>query len=300
MSLTVFRGWWALGFTGEPRQVWLATDASGPVGCYLLELPDQENTSLGLCVPLVAPAARRRGLGTALLRHCCRQAERAGRDRLIGGTAEGSAGQAFARSVGAADGLTDERRVLTADASLAARMARLRASATPAAAGYEVLRWSGATPEEHLAQVAAVNDAMGDAPHEAGLEAQRWDGARIRASEERSVAQGLRLYSVAARQVTTGQLAALTQVMIDSAAPDWGFQQITAVTRPHRGHRLGLLIKSDLHQWLARAEPRVRQFLTHNSETNQHMVAINEQLGYRVTARIRSWELSVPGYLARA
>ena len=34
-------------------------------------------------------------------------------------------------------------------------------------------------------------------------------------------------------------------------APSWGFQELTAVTRPHRGHRLGLLVKAAMLEWLA-------------------------------------------------
>jgi RimJ/RimL family protein N-acetyltransferase len=86
--------------------------------------------------------------------------------------------------------------------------------------------------------------------------------------------------------------------MTDALVPGWGYQFLTAVTRAHRGHRLGLLVKVATHQWLVDAEPGVRRVQTSNSETNRHMIAINEALGYRPTARLRSWELSVPEYLA--
>jgi hypothetical protein len=51
MSLAAFRAWWAYGFTGDPRQTWLATEETGPVGCYLLELPERENARLVVCLP---------------------------------------------------------------------------------------------------------------------------------------------------------------------------------------------------------------------------------------------------------
>ena len=54
MSLPGFTGWWGTGFTGEPRQVWLAVADTGPVGCYLLELPHRENPSIGTTVLVVA------------------------------------------------------------------------------------------------------------------------------------------------------------------------------------------------------------------------------------------------------
>jgi hypothetical protein len=58
------------------------------------------------------------------------------------------------------------------------------------------------------------------------------------------------------------------------------------------GHRLGLLLKLAMMELLAKAEPQVRQLFTMNSETNEHMIAINETLGYRVIGKpVRSWEL---------
>ena len=137
----------ATGFTGEPRQVWLAADDTGPVGCYLLELPHRENTGLGDTVVVVAPGARRRGLGTELLAHCCAQA---GQDGPHPGGRRDAGGRtrampSLARQAAAA-GLTEVRRILPVDDALPARLTRLRAEAEPAAAGYELLTWAGRDP----------------------------------------------------------------------------------------------------------------------------------------------------------
>jgi GNAT superfamily N-acetyltransferase len=288
-----FRGWWAHGFTGDPRQVWLATDAGGPVGCYLLELPERENAEVGVCLPVVAPAARRRGLGTALLAHCAAQARCAGRTLLSSQARHGSAGEAFARAAGARGGLANIRRVLQIDDELPALLTRLRAAAEPAAAGYSLLSWSGPTPAEHLERVARLVAAMSDAPRSESMEAERWDAARVRETEDSSLTQGLRLHSVAARQSRTGELAALTQVVTDPATPAWGFQALTVVTPRHRGRRLGLLVKVAMHQELADLEPGIRHVLTENAEANAHMIAINEQFGYRISERFREWELDL-------
>ena len=103
---------------------------------------------------------------------------------------------------------------------------------------------------------------------------------------------GGREYTVAARHDATGDLAAITQVAVDPGAPEWGHQAITAVTRPHRGHRLGLLIKAAMLEWLATAEPRVGRVNTYNSATNRHMIAINEALGFELLGpSATSWEL---------
>ena len=38
-------------------------------------------------------------------------------------------------------------------------------------------------------------------------------------------------------------------------------------------------------QWLAEAEPRLETVDTWNTESNDHMIAVNQQLGYRVLGR---------------
>jgi GNAT superfamily N-acetyltransferase len=295
-SLAGFRNRWAYGFEGrDPRQAWLATDAGGPAGCYLLELPDRENVTLGTGTLAVPPPRRRRGIGTALLAHCAAQARAAGRTTLLGPAALDSAGEAFARAAGAAGGLTDVRRVLhTADLT-PELLAGLRAEAEARAAGYTLLTWAGPAPDEHVDQVARLYEVMGDAPREEGVAAQRIDADRVRAIEASSRGPEFGVYTVAARHDASGTLAAMTLVITQAQLPGQALQALTAVDRPHRGHRLGLLVKVAVHEWLARAEPGVRAVFTFNTQSNEHMIAINERLGYRVSGRFRSWELAVAG-----
>jgi hypothetical protein len=68
------------------------------------------------------------------------------------------------------------------------------------------------------------------------------------------------------------------------------------VTRQHRGHRLGLLVKTAMLEWLAVAEPRLERIVTGNAAVNQHMIAINEELGYELLEPLaQSYELPVAG-----
>jgi GNAT superfamily N-acetyltransferase len=299
-SFEDFTRWWAHGYDGSPRQTWLASNGSGePVGCYLLALPAQENTTMARCALVVAPARRRAGAGRALLAHCAAQARRAGRRRLASESTtrakvrEGSPGAAFAADMGASTGIAEVIRALDVDAGLLAGLASLRADAERHSCGYALLSWLGASPDEHIDQVARVNDAMSDAPRDAGVQPQAWDADRIRSLEQTAIAHGLCFYSVAARHLATGDFAALTQITADPGTPGWGIQQITAVTPEHRGHRLGLLVKIAMLELLTGCGPDVRRILTGNAGSNEHMIAINAQLGYQVSAVYRSWELDL-------
>lgn len=300
MSARAFGGWLALGWTEDHPQTWLARDQAGePCGWYALDLPRRENRHLASLSPLVRPGRRRRGAGTALLRHAAARAAEDGRTRLAGDAREGSPGEAFARALGAERGVTEVRRVLRLSGVAPGRLAELRSRAASAARGYALTTWEGPAPPDLTAQVAALAEAMADAPRDAGTESQRWDTARVRESDGRVAAQGLRFYSVAARCERTGEVAGLTQLAVDPLADEWGFQELTAVTRPHRGRRLGLLVKAAMLELLAEREPQLASIITGNAEANEHMIAINAELGYEVLDRWLSWQLDVEPALAR-
>ena len=297
MSFGVFRVMLEQGWCCEPREAWLARSEPGAggdaiVGGYTLELPDRENLGRSGLWIVVAPARRRAGLGEALLRHASARASELGRSRLTGDVRAGTPGDAFARAAGAAAELTEARRTLDVRSIPAARLAELRASIKAVSAGYALLEWSGPVPEAYLDAVAALNEAMGDAPRSAGEERQSWDAERVRQTGRRAIRQGLRHYSVAARHEATGELAGLTEAAIDPADPEWGHQELTAVVRGHRGHRLGLLLKVAMLELLAEREPRMGRIETYNAESNAHMVAINETLGYQVAGRLMFRQLA--------
>ena len=290
LSLAAFRHWVTQGWSCNPTEVWVAADeATGEtVGFCRIELPEPENRDHAHGGPVVRPAARRRGAGSALLRHAVERARANGRSRFGGEPLEGSAGDAFARQTGAKAGLVEARRVLDLGKVPPGRFARLRAEAAEKAAGYTLVSWAGPTPEEHLGRVAAAFNAMNDAPHEPEHEDNVWDAERVRERADAPVRTGvLRGYSVAAVAGTDGELAGLTQVFVDPEIPDFGFQGVTAVPRPHRGHRLGLLTKAAMLEWLAEAEPKLERIATGNAASNSHMIAVNETLGY---------ELAGPGW----
>jgi GNAT superfamily N-acetyltransferase len=294
MPPRAFAAWLALGFTEDPRETWLARDDSGePCGWYALNLPERENRHLAGLSLTVHAARRRAGRGTALLRHAAGRARQAGRTVFEFDALEGSPGAAFAGTLKTRPAGTEVRRVLDLDGLPPERRVTLRAEAESAARGYALRTWRGPAPEDAVAGVAALNRAMADAPRESGHEAQTWDAARVRLDERRVAAMGLRARVIVATARATGELAALTQVCVDPAQPEWGFQELTAVARPHRGHRLGLLLKLVMLDLLAEEEPQLTRILTGNAAGNKHMIAINDQLGFTVLDRWPSWELDV-------
>jgi len=300
MSDRVFAGWLRLSWTEDRPETWLARDVTGaPRGFYLLTLPERENTHLAYLDPVVGLPYRRQGIGTALVRHAAGRAQQRGRVVLTAGTTVGSPGEAFSRALGARAGLPEANRVLDVRAIPGGHLARLRARAQAAAHGYSLLSYEGPIPEEYIEQVAALNQAGEDAPRNAGHDVQQWDVARLRAAQERTAGQGLRHYSMAARDDHTGGLVAITELHVDPQMAEWGRQELTVVARAHRGHRLGLLVKVAMLELLAEREPRLERIITGNADSNEHMIAINNELGYQLLDHWLSWELAVADVLAR-
>jgi len=282
MSARVLGGWLRLGWVGDPSEAWvLTTQEAGVVGFYRLQLPDLENLDRALLHVVVHPAHRRRGHGGALLRHATSRAGSVGRTVLAGEVRNGSPGDFFAARAGAKPGIGAAVRVLDLRATPAARIAGLRTAAEQSAAGYTLVSWTGPTPAEYLGRLAVAISAYEDAPQDAGVETEAWDGARVRDRGDGTVAEmGLRQYTIVAVHDASGDIAGMTQLAVDPGVPEWGHQALTAVTRPHRGHRLGLLVKTAMLQWLATAEPQVERIETGNASANRHMIAINEALGF--------------------
>ena len=276
------------GWLGDPGEVWLARDGGAVAGWYRLELPDLDNRELARLTLVVAPQSRRRGIGRELLRHASVRAAAAGRSVLSGmalaDTAlDGSAGADFARASGARPGITDVRRVLTVRDLPPGRLSELRAAAERAAAGYSLVTWTGLIPPELLGPVALMEEVMEDA-------SGGWDAARVDQRSNRIVrTTGVRRYWAGARHDDTGEIVAVTRLEVDPEDPAWGHQGLTAVAVPHRGHRLGLLLKAAMTQWFTTAEPLVERIHTSNSADNVHMIAINEALGYRVLDPASTW-----------
>lgn len=272
------------GWDNTPGEAWVALDDNDAVvGFYRLELPDLENLDRANGGPVVTPGMRRRGIGTELVRHLAARATAHGRTFLGCEMPAGSAGDAFAQALGARLDLEEVRRIQYLDKLAPGTVAALRASAAQATAGYSLVTWDGLIPEKYLGPMAEVFNAFADAPHGENVEVEVWDAERVRERTGRVLRAGvMRNHAYAAIHDATGEMAAFTGMLIDPEAPEWGYQQLTAVVRTHRGHRLGLLVKTAMLQLLAEVEPQLKQIQTGNAATNAYMIAVNEELGYTV------------------
>ena len=278
--------------------------SGGTVAGYLaLDLPLRENLD-NLDVSLaVHPAHRRRGVGRALHAYLLERMRELGRSRyaagtveaLPGGPARDDSGRWFAATVGAKSALDEVRRRLDLTALDEAAVDRMLAEATAKAAGYRLVTWQDAAPEEYAADVGYLDGRLvSDAP----MGDLRWDPPKVDVARLREVDQAIgagrwHRYSAGAVHEGSGRMVALTTIARQETSPWHAFQWITLVDPEHRGHRLGALVKVANLRYAQRHEPKLRVVDTWNAAVNQHMIAINEAIGFRPVDAWANWQLEL-------
>lgn len=265
-------------------------------GVARLTLHLRDNTHLADLAVWVLPGARRRGLGTALLREGLRRAAADGRTHVETEIDEPGAevpgaevpGVAFARRHGFACGLRETRRDLALPVA-PALLDELEAAARPYAEGYRIRTWRERVPQDLLADRALIERRMStDAPiGDLPVEEEDYDGARIRDNETLNIAQGRLVFAAGA--IRDGRLVAHSEVGVPRAVPQRGYQWGTLVLKGHRGHRLGMLVKIAALRELAAGSPGTTCVSTWNAETNAPMIAVNEALGFVPAGTLSSW-----------
>lgn len=266
-------------------------------------MPTRDNLHLAGCEILVHPEHRRRGIGSALMQAGLGIVREAGRTTVTagalsswgGGPARSEAGQWFLESLGFRLALTEVERRADVMALDGATEQRLYAEAQSRAGGYDVIGWTGRTPEELLDGVARLNSTfLTEAPTgDLDLEPENIDADYVRAQDDASLARGYFMCGVVARHRSSGEIVANTVIGVPTEPGTSAGQWITLVAPEHRGHRLGLLTKLENHRQLRRERPAVRWVYTGNADVNAHMIAINETLGFQVVDAWREYQRSL-------
>lgn len=258
---------------GPDDGLWVALRDGVPVGFGRLTMSKTENLDTATLRGAVAPDEQRRGAGRQLLDAALSLTER---PRIRARVWAGTPGEPALQALGfrADHSHVIRRLVLTREHP---NWARLRQQAEAAAAGYELRRQVGPTPPADMAAMRTLREAINDAPEPGDFE--EYPPERIAAYEASLAEGGLRPYVLRAYHRDTGEPAGISFVTVDEKHPALAHQEDTSVIAAHRGHRLGLLLKLEMIDWLRAERPDVEAADTWNATGNKHMIAINEQLG---------------------
>jgi GNAT superfamily N-acetyltransferase len=262
LSFAYYRHW-----SDGIRRRFVAREDGAIEGTAVLMVP---SPTFALAEIFVRPAARRRGLGTALL-EAVKAAAREERVTSFFGHHAEEAGAAFARAVGGVDG----QREVGSEVRL--REAEIPAPVVPA--GWRLLSWRGAAPEELIETYARARAAIDDAPAPGDFTLGTIDVAWVRDMEKTAAARNREIWATVAID-ERGEIGAFTDVRTSPAPAPVAGTDDTATAAWARRQGLSTAVKCESLRILRESRPDVEVVRTLNAEENVAMRAVNTRAGF--------------------
>jgi GNAT superfamily N-acetyltransferase len=279
------------------RVLLVARDANGEVtGAAEVGLPQRENLHVANLEINVLPSLRGRGTGRALLEHAEAHASANDRSVLLATTfgrhaTLGSRDARFAEAAGYAHARSEVRRELRLPVD-PARVEAIERGNVGAAADYDLVSWWRRCPDELVESRARLASTLtADEPHgDLDVESERHDVERVRRWERDLENVGRELACTGAVSRATGELAAMTEIGLPRRGENLAMQFATVVARGDRGHRLGILVKIANLKQIAGHASMPSRICTWNVQSNDHMIRVNEELGFEIAGMAFNWQ----------
>jgi mycothiol synthase len=238
---------------------------------------------------------RRRGIATALLPKLVEVAEAENRTLMLGTTSERvPAGEAFARVLGAEPGLAQHINRLDLAEVDRTMIDKWVAEGPSRAEGYSLFMVDGAYPEEQLDAILDLVKVMNDAPRDdLDMEDFSWTAEHMRKFEESMTQSGEVRWTLFARHDASGRLVGYSEVYYNQKMPKTVYQGGTGVRPEDRGHALGKWLKAAMLQRVLDERTEAKDVRTGNADSNDAMLGINHQIGFRAYNATMTWQVQV-------
>ncbi len=271
---------------GEAWEVFAAFDGGEMVGIGVLVLSLLDNTDKAYLGIDVAPADRRRGIGSAIVEHLVGRASALGRTVLLTESNIPAAEREthpyvkFAEKHGFSPANVEVRRDLPLPVS-GEQLTAWEQQAAPHHEAYRIETFVDALPDDLLESYCYLSNQLAlDAPTgEIDFEAESMTPETFRIRQQKVKEQGRTVFETLAID-EAGDAVAQTTLAVPADHPTMVHQWGTLVRKDHRGHRLGLAVKVRNLRAMQTAFPGRTQVVTTNSEDNDNMVAINALMGF--------------------
>ncbi|MFL6113601.1 MAG: GNAT family N-acetyltransferase [Catenulispora sp.] len=275
-------------------KTWLAWSEGGELaGCIRLRCFDRpDNRDQAHLAGGVRPSWRRQGIaGRLLLPPALDAAERDGRTILNFEIPEGGPGEPFMSAMGGQRKLRLQRNVLHVADLDRDLMRRWIDRAQERASDYSLIGWDGPNPSEHAEALPQLFHVMNSAPtDDLEIEDFVFTPELVRSAQQANEAQGLRMRTLVARHDPTGELAGFTELAVSKWDPTLGWQGDTGVDPPHRNRGLGRWLKASMILDRLAAWPDLERVETGNADSNEDMLSINVEMGFRTAMTVGNWQ----------
>lgn len=270
---------------------WILTDGESVVGSSGADMEMLQNLENSQCWIFVNPEARGQGHGRRLATALFDWLEDHGRVRPSFRLPEGSEYDVLARRSGAKPALRmRDSRLLVADVDRDLMEAWVERAAERAG-DYEIVRLETPVPEEQLEAVAKVNDVMNDAPFEDFVhEDEIMTPEKWRAEEGSLASRQDKLIFHIVRHKPSGEFVGFTNMAYQQLFPEQGWVWNTGVHGDHRNKGLGRWVKAAMTLYILDELPEVRRMDTFNAGSNQPMLDINVEMGFKPLQVIVNWQ----------
>ncbi|GII34120.1 GNAT family N-acetyltransferase [Planotetraspora mira] len=275
------------------RLAWLASDADAiPVGSAFLRLFTRDGEDHRAELELnVHPAERREGTGSLLLDAAVAAARSENRRCVITQAEAGSPGDRFLAARGF-------RRVLTLTFTrlplATADISALTEIIERPHPGYRLDAWDGTVPDDLAETFAASRRAMDDMPmDDTDYGTVSWDVDRVRTAAQAVEKRGDLLHTVVAVDESDGSIVGFTELVVPGDGRGDAQHYGTGVLPEHRGHDLGRWMKAEAIRQARERHPALGGLLTDTADSNTHMRAINDALGYVPTHKTYEYQLDL-------
>lgn len=274
---------------------WSAFDGGELVATASLHL-DKSGDNDHLCRADISVAAdrRRQGIGRALLGPILDAAEADGRSVFGGGTVQGHESEQFLKAIGMEQKLLDRRSRLRLDEIPPGLIERWLADVPTKAPGYSLIEIEKKCQPEYRERFIDVLNAMNDAPRE-GLDRndEHVTLEQLDDWERQAEETGGEQSCLVVIHDETGDFAGYTHIAWEPELPQVLWQQGTAVKAAHRGHAIGRWLKAANLAKVMQENPGARFVDTWNAGSNQWMLAINDDLGFRPYIWYTAWQAKI-------
>ena len=252
-----------------------------------------ENHDIAWSSVLVAPEARRRGLGRILAQTLLESVLLEGRTKLFLATyAKIPAGEPFAHKMGARRGLEEHTHQLLLEERNKDYVRHALEKAP--LERFELVWLDSVYPESELEALCEVFQIMNTAPR-GDLEFNDFKVTpeQLRQDAEDSCLHDKGWWLLLARDRTTGRYTGFTEVSWHLNRPTIVNQYGTGVDPAFRGHGLGGWLKAAMLERLVQDRPFVDRIRTGNADSNVPMLRINHSLGFKPFLARVEWQLDV-------